>query len=80
MPTIMPADAPIKAAGYLVDAILGHLPKNRVTADSVKQLIEMYKIQADQATSTCAARAQRVLREQASAQRVAKEQQAVESV
>jgi hypothetical protein len=78
MPTIMPADALIKAADNLVDAILGHLPKNSVTADAVKHLMEIYKIQADQAK--CAARAQRVLREQALAQRVAKEQQAVEPV
>ncbi len=75
MPTITPADALIKAADNLVDAILDHLPKNSVTADAVKQLIEIYKIQADQAT--CAARAQRVLREQALAQRVDEEQQAV---
>ncbi len=78
MPTIMPVDALIKAADNLDDAILCHLPKNSVTADSVKELMEIYKIQADQAT--CAARAQRVLREQALAQRVTKEQQAVEPV
>ncbi len=78
MPTIMPADALIMAEDNLVDAILGHLPKNSATADAVKQLMEIYKIQADQAT--CAARAQRVLREQTLAQRVAKEQQPVEPV
>jgi hypothetical protein len=78
MPTITPADNLIKAADNLVDAILGHLPKNSVTADTVKQLMEIYKIQVDQAT--CAAIAQRVLREQALAQRVTKEQQAVEPV
>jgi hypothetical protein len=44
MPTIMPADALIKAADNLVDAILGHLSKNSVTADTVKQLMEIYKI------------------------------------
>jgi hypothetical protein len=80
MPTIMPADALIiiKAADNLVDSISGHLPKNSVTADAMKQLMEIYKKQVDQAT--CAARAQRVLREQALAQRVANEQQAVEPV
>jgi hypothetical protein len=78
MPTIMPADALIKAVDNLVNAILDHLPKNSVAADAVKQLMEIYKIQADQAT--CEARAQRVLREQALAQSVAKEQQAVEPV
>jgi hypothetical protein len=44
----------------------------------VEQLIEVYKIQADKAT--CKARSQRVLREQALAQRVAKEWQAAEPV
>ncbi len=63
------------AVDNLVDAILGHLPKNSVTADGVKQLMEIYKIQANQATF--AARAQRVLREQALSQKVAKEKQAV---
>jgi hypothetical protein len=78
MPTIMLADTLIKAADNLVDAILGHLLKNSITADAIKQLMEVYKIQADQAT--CAARAQRVLREQALAQRVAKEHQTGEPV
>jgi hypothetical protein len=78
MPTITPAHALVRAADNLVDAISGHLPKNSITADAVKQLMEVYKIQADQAT--CAARAQRVLREQALAQRVAEEQQAVEPI
>jgi hypothetical protein len=78
MPTIMLADALIKAPDNLVHAILGHLPKNSITANAVKQLMEIYKIQADQAT--CKARAQRLLKEQALAQRVAKEHQAVETV
>jgi hypothetical protein len=78
MPTLTLADALIKAADNLVDAISGHLPKNGVSANAVKQLMEIYKIQADQAT--CAARAQRVLREQALTQRVTKEQQAVEPI
>ena len=75
MPTITPADALIKAADNLVDVIKGHLPKNSVTADAVEQLMEIYKIQAEKAT--CEARAQRVLRENAQAQRVADEQQTV---
>jgi hypothetical protein len=78
MPTITPADALIKAADNLVNTIFGHLTKNSITADTVKQLMEIYKIQADQAT--CAARAQRVLREQALAQRVAEEHQAGEPI
>jgi hypothetical protein len=107
MPTITPAVTLIKATNNLADAILCHSPKTSVTADVVKQFMEIYKIQADQTTcaaraqrvvtadavkqfreiykiladqATYAARAQRVLREQALAQRVAKEQQAVEPV
>jgi hypothetical protein len=74
MPTIMPADALIKVADNLVDTISGQLPKNSITANTMEQLMEMYKIQANKAT--CKARAQRVLIEQALAQRVAKERQA----
>jgi hypothetical protein len=74
MPTIKLADALIKAAGNLIDAILGQVPKNSVIANAVEQLMEMYKIQANKAT--CKARAQRVLREQALAQRVTKDRQA----
>jgi hypothetical protein len=44
----------------------------------MKQLMEIYKIQADQATY--AARAQKVIKEQALAQRVTKDQQAVEPI
>ena len=75
MPTITPADALIKAADNLVDVIMGQLPKNSITADAVEQLMEIYKIQAEKAT--CEARTQRVLRENAQAQRVADEQQTV---
>jgi len=72
MPTITPADALIKAADNLVDVITGQPPKNSVTADAVEQLMEIYKLQAKKAT--CDARAQRLLRETAQAQRVAEEQ------
>ena len=72
MPTITPADALIKAVDNLVDVITGQLLKNSVTADAVEQLMEIYKLQAKKAT--CDARAQRVLRETAQAQRVAEEQ------
>jgi Arc/MetJ family transcription regulator len=58
----------------LVDVIKGQLPKNSITADAVEQLMEIYKIQTKKAT--CKAHAQRVLRENAQAQRVADEQQA----
>ncbi len=78
MPTITPADALIKAGANLVDVILGLLPKNSITANVMEQLMEIYKIQAEKAT--CKARAQRVLRAEALAQRVAEEQQAAEPV
>ncbi len=67
MPTITPADAILKAADNLVDAICNRIPKNSATADAVEQLMEVFKIQAEKAT--CEAAAQ-VLREQAFAQRV----------
>jgi len=67
MPTITPADALIKAADNLIDVITGLLPKNSVTADAVEQLTEI------QDKSVGKARAQRVLRENAQAQRVAEE-------
>ncbi len=66
MPNITPADALIKAADNLVDVITGKL---------LEQLMEIYKIQAEKAA--CKARTQRVLRENAQAQRVADEQQTV---
>jgi hypothetical protein len=50
MPTITLADALRKAADNLVDAISGHLPKNNITANTMEQLMEIYKMQADQAT------------------------------
>ncbi len=72
MPSFTPADALIKAADYLIDTINGIIPKIKVTSDAVKQLMEIYKIAAEKAT--CEARTQRVLWEQAQAQRV-KDQQ-----
>ena len=74
MPSVTPADALIKAADNLVDTINGIIPKHSVTSDAVTQLMEVYKIAAEKAT--CETRTQRVLREQAQAQRV-KEQQLV---
>jgi hypothetical protein len=74
MPSFTPVDALIKAADNLVDTINGIMPKNKVTSDTVEQLMEIYKIQAEKAT--CEAQTQRVLWEQAYAQRV-KEQQLV---
>jgi hypothetical protein len=74
MPNLTPVDALIKAADNLVDTINGIIPKNSVTLDAVEQLMKIYKIQAQKAT--CKAQTQRVLWEQAQAQRV-KEQQLV---
>ncbi len=72
MPSFTPTDALITAVDNLVDTINRIIPKNMATSDAVEQLMEIYKIQAEKAT--CKARTQRVLREQAQAQRV-KEQQ-----
>ncbi len=76
MPSFTPVDALIKAAENLVDTINGNIPKNQVTSDAVQQLTKIYKIQAEKAT--CKARTQRVLREQALAQRVEEQQLAAE--
>ncbi len=76
MPYFTPADALIKAADNLVNTINGIMPKNSVTLDAVEQLMEIYKIQAEKATYE--ARTQRVLWEQAQAQRVKEQQLAAE--
>ncbi len=72
MPTVTPADALIRAADYLTDAISGLLPTHTVTADAVDQLLEIYKQQARD--SIDAATAQRVLRQRAQDERVRNEQ------
>ena len=76
MPSFTPVDALIKAVDNLVDTINGIMPKNNVTSDTVEQLMEIYKIQAKKAT--CEEQTQRVLREQAHAQWVRKQQLAAE--
>jgi hypothetical protein len=76
MPSFTPADALNKTADNLVDTINGIMPKNNVTSDAVEQLMEIYKIQAKKAT--CEEQTQRVLREQAHAQWVRKQQLAAE--
>ena len=78
MPSFTPANALIKAADILVETINGIIPKNKVTSDAVEQLMEINKIQAKKAT--CKARTQRVLREQAQAQRVEEQQLAAEQL
>ena len=68
MPTITPADALIKAADNLVDAISGVIPRNSITEDAVLQLMAIYSKQALDASD--AKSAQRVLRRLAETQRV----------
>ncbi len=72
MPSITLADALIRAADYLTDAISGLIPTSTVTADAVDQLMEIFKQQAR--VTRDAATAQRVLREQAQAERVIEEE------
>jgi hypothetical protein len=68
MPTITPADALIRTADYLTDAIAGLIPAPTATQDAVNQLVVIFKQQARAANA--AATAQRVLRERAQTQRV----------
>jgi len=68
MPTIMPADALIRAADNLTDAITGIVPPPNMTTDAINQLITIFKSHAEKAKD--AATAQRVLQGRAQAQRV----------
>jgi hypothetical protein len=43
MPSLTPSDALIRAADNLTDAISGLIPTSTVTADTVDQLMEIYK-------------------------------------
>jgi hypothetical protein len=72
MPTITPADALIRAADSLTDAISGLVPTPTCTQDAVDQLMIIFKQQARAANDV--ATIQRVLREQAQAERVIKEE------
>jgi len=72
MPTITPANALIRAADYLTDAIAGLIPTPTCTMDAVDQLMIIFKQQAREAND--AATAQRVLRERAQAERVIEEE------
>jgi len=73
MPTITPANALIRAADYLSDAIAGLVPTPTCTMNAVNQLMIIFKQQAHEAND--AATAQRVLRERAQAERVIEEEQ-----
>ena len=68
MPTVTPADALIRAADSLTDAIAGLIPTPTSTMEAVDQLMVIFKQQARAAND--AATAQRVLRERAQAERV----------
>ena len=73
MPTITPADALIKAADNLVDAISGVIPNNSITEDTVLQLMAINHQQALDASD--AESAQRVLRRLVETQRVQTKQE-----
>ncbi len=71
MPTLTATDALIRAADNLTEALAGITPPPNMTTDAIDQLINIFKTQAkkekDEAT------VQRVLKEQAAAQRVCNE-------
>jgi hypothetical protein len=71
MPTITPADALIRAADSLTDAIAGLVPTPTFTQDAVDQVMVIFKQQVLAAKD--AATAQRVLREHTQAERVIEE-------
>ena len=73
MPTITPADALIKAADNLEDAISGVIPKDSITEDVILQLMAIYCKQALDVSN--AESAQRVLRRLAETQRMHTEQE-----
>jgi hypothetical protein len=68
MPTITPADALIRAADDLTDALTGVVPPPNMTRDVVDQLMTICKQQAEKAKDD--ATTQRVLKERARAERV----------
>jgi len=67
MPTITPADALIRAADDLTDALAGVVPPPNMTRDAVDQLMTIFKQQAEKAKDD--ATTQRVLKERARAER-----------
>jgi hypothetical protein len=73
MPSITPGDTLLKAADNLMDTITGQLPRNSSTTQAVEQIMDIFKVQAEKAT--CKSRSQRILHNQAQAQRVLAEAQ-----
>ncbi len=68
MPSLTPADALIRAADNLTTAIAEVIPPPNMTTDTIKQLIKIFKTQAKKEKDK--ATLQRVLRENAQAERV----------
>jgi hypothetical protein len=68
MPSLMPSEALIRAADDLTTAIAGVIPPPNMTTDAIKQLIKIFKTQAKKEKDK--ATLQRVLRENAQAERV----------
>jgi hypothetical protein len=71
MPTITPADALIRAADDLTDALTGVVPPPNMTRDAVDQLMRIFKQQAEKTKDD--ATTQRVLKERARDERVQNE-------
>ena len=72
MPTITPADALIRAADDLTDALAGVVPPPNMTRDAVDQLMRIFKQQAEKAKED--ATTQRVLKKRARDERVHNEE------
>ncbi len=68
MPSLTPVDALIRAADNLTTAITGVIPPPNMTTNAIKQLIKIFKTQAK--TEKDKATLQRVLQENAQAERV----------
>jgi hypothetical protein len=68
MPFLMPSDALICAADNLTTAITGGIPPPNMTTNAIKQLIKIFKTQAEKEKDE--ATLQRVLRENAQAEKV----------
>ena len=68
MPSLTPANALIRAADDLTTALAGVIPPPSMTTDAIAQLINIFKMQAEKMKDE--ATLQRVLRENAQAERV----------
>jgi hypothetical protein len=74
MPSLTPLDALIRAADDLTTAIAGVIPPPNMTTNAIKQLIKIIKTQAKKEKDE--AKLQRMLRENAQAERVLNENMA----